>query len=103
MSGKDDGLKSSFDLAMERLAAKGDAAGSITEEQKKALAEVDSEVQAKIAEVEILTNQSLAVARASGDVQKITQLEAEKKDEIRRIRDRGEMDKEGIRKGEGKS
>ena len=103
MSGKEDGLKSSFDLAMERLAAKGEAAGSITEEQKKALAEVDSEVQAKIAEVEILTNQSLAAARASGDAQKIAQLEAEKKDEVRRIRERGETEKESIRKGEDQS
>jgi hypothetical protein len=54
----DDQLKSAYDLAMERFKKKDAEAGVVhqplTDEQKAAIAELRSQYQAKIAELEIL-------------------------------------------------
>lgn len=54
----DDGLKSAYELAMERFKKKDAEAGVVqkplTEEQKAAIAEIRNRFQAKIAELEIL-------------------------------------------------
>lgn len=54
----DDGLKSAYELAMERFQKKDTEAGVVhqplTDEQKAAIAELRSQYQAKIAELEIL-------------------------------------------------
>src|SRR5262245_2553813 len=56
--GNDDGLKSAYELAMERFKKKDAEAGverkPLTESQRAAVAEVRSFYQAKIAELEIL-------------------------------------------------
>lgn len=93
------GLKSALDLAMERLEKKDGRAAALTAEQKSALAEVERAVQAKLAETEIMLNQSLAAARARGDAEEAAKLEEQKRSEFARIRRRGEDDKDRIRSG----
>ena len=60
----DDKLKSAYELAMERFQKKDAEAGivsqSLTDEQKAAIAEVRSQYQAKIAELEILHRGEMA-------------------------------------------
>jgi hypothetical protein len=60
----DDRLKSAYELAMERFQKKDAEAGIVhqplTDEQKAAIAEVRSQYQAKIAEIEILHRGEMA-------------------------------------------
>ncbi|MBU1693801.1 MAG: hypothetical protein KKC51_07535 [Verrucomicrobia bacterium] len=93
------GIKSAYELAMERLAGRGEAPAILSEEQKKALAEVDRQVRAKVAEVEILMDRKMAEARAKPEAEEFQKLAEQKQVEIRRIRERGERDKETLRKG----
>lgn len=98
---KKEGLKSAFDLAMDRLAQKGGALVTLTPEQKTQIAEVGQRAQAKIAEVEILFQKRIADARGSGgEVQeKVRELEANQAHEIAKIRERTEAEKQKIRDG----
>lgn len=56
-------LKSAYEIAMERL-GKPD---TLTEDQKKALGEIDAKFKAQIAEREILVAPQIDAARRSGD------------------------------------
>jgi hypothetical protein len=67
-------MKSSYELAMERL-SKSAPAAKITDEQKKQLAELDSKYAAKIAEREIFLKGELAAAVAKGDGEAYAQIE----------------------------
>lgn len=96
---KGHGLKSALDLALERMGQGAAGSAALNAEQKQALAEVDRAVQAKVAETEIMMTQALAVARANGDEEEIAKIEEQKRDEIARIRRRGEADKDRIRAG----
>lgn len=97
MTDETKGLKSSFDLAMERMAKRGEVITPLTAEQKAALADISTKAKAKIAEVEILYGKKLAEARAGGDAEKITAVEKEMRAEVARIKDREEMDRRRIR------
>jgi hypothetical protein len=96
---KGQGLKSALDLALERMGQRAGGGAALNAEQKQALAEVERGVQAKVAETEIMMAQALAVARAKGDAEEIAKIEEQKRDEIARIRRRGEDDKDRIRAG----
>ena len=93
-------MKSAYELAMERLEKKDGKLKPLTEAQKKAIADIDSQVKAKIAEVEIMSKRDLADARARGDADKIQSIEAERTRAIERARSRGEEDKNRVRNGE---
>jgi hypothetical protein len=67
-------MKSAYELAMERL-NKGTPAAKITDEQKRALAELDSLYAAKVAEREIFLNGEMAKAAEKGDYETLAQLE----------------------------
>jgi len=97
MSKDDGGLKSAYELAMERLAAKEGAGEPLTEEQKAEIAEIEQKAKAKVAELEIMREQDLAAARASGDAEKIAAAETAKRDEINKIKANAEQEKEQIR------
>lgn len=60
-------MKSAYELAMERL-NKSAPAAKITDEQKKALAELDSLYASKIAEREIFLKGEIAKAQNQGDL-----------------------------------
>ena len=92
------GLKSAYELAMERLEQKQGKLGPMNDDQKKALAEIDAQAKAKIAEIEILTGKRIAEARAKGDGEELQKLEAQKLSDIARARSRAESDKEQVRK-----
>lgn len=97
------GLKSAFDLAMERMAARDGGLVNLTAEQKKAIAEIAQRTKAKIAEIEILFAQSLAKARGNPDATKAAEetarTEAERDRAIQKLRDEEERDKDRIRRG----
>jgi hypothetical protein len=92
------GLRSALDLAMERLEKKDGKLAALSDEQKKALAEVDSQLKAKIAEIEILNGKRFAEARAKDDAEEISKIEAQKLADISRARSQAESDKDRIRK-----
>jgi hypothetical protein len=101
MAGKKEepGIKSALELAMERMDRKGGSVPVFSAEQKEALSQVDRELQAKIAEEEILMGQQAAEARAQGDVDGAALLEERKAGEIGRLRRRAEKKKKDIREG----
>ena len=96
---KDSGLKSSFDLAMERMAAKTGGITRLSDAQKKAIAEVNRKTQAKIAELELLYRDRLAAARKADDpaLEKVKAVDAEYQREVERAKSQDEAEKERIR------
>lgn len=92
-----DALKSSFDLAMERLAKRGEGITSLSTEQKEAMAEVAIRAKAKVAEVEILYGKKIAEAQAAGDAEKAAKIEIEQRAEITKIKEREETERARIR------
>ena len=100
---KDDksGLKSAYDLAMERMGGKDGTLVTLSDEQKRAIAAEGQKTKARVAEVEIMYQQRLAKAAAGTDAEKVAkdvaQMEAERSAEIQKIRDAGERAKERVR------
>jgi hypothetical protein len=98
----DDRLKSAYDLAMERFQKKDAEAGVVhqplTDEQKAAIAELRSQYQAKIAELEILHRGQTAGMMDPGEReladaqyrQERGRLERERESKIDRARNQGE-------------
>ena len=97
MKKNETGLKSSFDLAMERMAKRGEGISALTDDQKKAMADISTRIKAKIAEVEILYGKKIAEARAAGDAEKAGKIEEEKRYEIARHREKEESERRRIR------
>jgi hypothetical protein len=94
------GLKSAFDLAMERLAGKDGPLARLSQEQKKSIAEIAQKTKAKIAETEILFRDRIAKARAAGDEEKAKQAEEQMTAEINKLRAQEEEQKEKVRRAE---
>jgi hypothetical protein len=67
-------MKTAFELAMERL-SKNAPSVTLTAEQKKELAELDSVYAAKIAERELLVKSQIEKAIDAGEAEAIEQLE----------------------------
>lgn len=95
---KTSGLKSAFDLAMERMARQGEGLATLSEEQKKELAEIGTRTKAKIAEVEIMYDKKLAELRAGSDAEALAKVEEEKRTAIARLRDREADERRKIRR-----
>lgn len=66
-------MKSSYELAMERL-EKASPTAKLTAEQKKEIAELESKAKAKTAEREIALKDAIAAATEAGDFEKVDQL-----------------------------
>lgn len=94
------GLKSSFDLAMERLAGREGAGKSLSAEQKKAIGELERKAKAQVAELEIMLASRLAAA--GDDFEKAEKVKSDHQDQIARIRAKTEEEKERIRQESGK-
>jgi hypothetical protein len=88
-------MKSSYELAMERL-NKTAPASKLTAAQKKQLAELDSKYTAKIAEREIALNGE--IARAADDVEKEESLREQLVNERRKLQAELEEKKEAVRR-----
>ena len=93
-------MKSSYDLAMEKLAAKLPPSGpKLTKAQKASLAKLDNLFKAKIAERELDLNPKIAAARAKGDAEAAQKFEEILRAEIAKLRGKLEDEKEKVRQG----
>lgn len=97
---KEPGLKSALDLAMERLGGGGGAPRTLSDEQKRAIADIEKQAKAKIAEIEILMGKRIGEAREKGDAEELQKIEEQKRVDVARVRDRAESDKERVRDGQ---
>ena len=95
-------MKSAYELAMERL-QKGSPSLSLTEKQKKELAEIDSKYRAKIAEKELFLRDQIRKAQTEGKPDEVDSLEKQLASEIRRLHENCETAKEKLRTEFGKS
>ena len=89
-------MKSAYELAMERL-EKASPSISLTEAQKKEIAEVDSTYRAKIAEKEVFLKDQIRKAQNAGNSEEAESLENQLASEIRRLREDCEAKKEKLR------
>ncbi|MBI5396167.1 MAG: hypothetical protein HZA91_12800 [Verrucomicrobia bacterium] len=92
-------MKSSYELAMERLGKTGGPERKVTDEQKRRIAELDSVYKAKIAELEIGMEGRIAAARAAGDAEQFEKLKQQLVIERQKLRDDCEAKKEKVRQG----
>ena len=90
------GMKSAYELAMERL-EKTSPSVALTENQKKEIAEVDSVYRAKIAEKELFLNDQIRKAHAARKFDEVESLEKQLSSEIRRLQEECETKKEKLR------
>jgi hypothetical protein len=89
-------MKSAYELAMERL-EKNSPSVSLTEDQKKEIADVDSMYRAKIAEKELFLKDQIRKAQAAGKLEDVESLEKQFSSEIRRLQEECEAKKEKLR------
>jgi hypothetical protein len=89
-------MKSAYELAMERL-EKASPSISLTEDQKKEIAEVDSTYRAKIAEKEVFLKDQIRKAQNASNSEEVESLENQLASEIRRLREDCEAKKEKLR------
>jgi vacuolar-type H+-ATPase subunit I/STV1 len=97
---KSGGIKSALELAMERMQQKQGDVVPLTHDQKLAIAEIEAETTAKVAEEEIMSKERLRAAYASGDAEAARKVDEEIRGEIARLRERGESRKQKVRRGE---
>jgi hypothetical protein len=88
-------MKSAYELAMERL-EKELPSTTLTEAQKKEIAEVDSIYRAKIAEKEVFLKDQIRKARILGDPE-VQSLEKQLASEIHRLQEECQAKKEKLR------
>lgn len=89
-------MKTAYELAMERL-NKAAPTVKLTPEQKKQLAELDSQCAAKIAERELLLKAEIAKAIDKGDAEAVEQLEKQLASDRKTIRAGFDEKKDKIR------
>jgi len=91
-------MKSAYELAMERLEREDpDAATPLTDAQKAELAKIEKRFKAKKAERKVFLDQQLAKARAEGDREGVQQLERQITDELARLDEEKEAEKDRVR------
>jgi len=89
-------MKSAYELAMSRL-EKTEPSHSLTGKQKKALAEIDSEYAARIAERKIFLEGEMT--KAAGDEETLRELRRQLATDLAVIEEKRELRKEKIRNG----
>jgi len=93
-------MKSAYELAMERL-NKQSPVVKLTEQQKNAIAELESKYKAKIAEREISLKDQIVAAAVAGDAEKMERLEEELARGRRKLQAELEEKKDQVRKAKG--
>jgi hypothetical protein len=98
-------LKSAYELAMERLRARGDDEKSLSPEQRDSIAEIRREYKAKLAEREIMKASRLGrlAERTRPEELEARRLEIEQEhaDERRRLDEEMEAKIRDVREGQG--
>jgi len=92
-------MKTAYELAMERL-SKAAPVKKLTDEQKKSLAELDSQYAAKVAERELALKEEINQATVQGDLEKAEQLAKRLAAERRSLQADLEARKEKVRQGQ---
>jgi hypothetical protein len=93
-------MKSSYELAMERLAKSDPAAGKpLTAGQKARLAEIDRVYKGKFAEREIFLKERLEKARSGTDADELDKIKRQIVSEKARLDEEREAEKESVRRG----
>jgi hypothetical protein len=87
-------MKSAFELAMSRL-EKESPTQKLTDEQKAKLAEVDNEINAKIAERKLFLEDELR--KAAGEPKVESELRKQLSAELARLEEKREREKEKVR------
>lgn len=90
-------MKSAYELAMERLNSEEPQEKPLSEDQKKALAEIDERYRAKAAEREIFLKQKLGDAISKGEMREAEAIRKQISSEKRRIEDDCEAAKDKVR------
>jgi len=88
-------MKSSYELAMERMGGGDDK--PLSDEQKAKIAEIDSKYKAKIAERKIFLEKSLSDAQAQGNEEEIELVRRQLNDEVADLEAKSESEKDKIR------
>lgn len=91
-------MKSAYQLAMERL-EKQSPTRQLSEDQKAAIADIESTARAKVAEQELFLRDKIAAAAEEGKYDDAAQLEKQLAYEIRKINEDAEAKKEKVRSG----
>lgn len=89
-------MKSAYELAMERL-NKDQPSVTLTDEQKKQLADVDSTFKAKIAEKELFLKNEIQKAQVSGKLDEVEGLQNQLTSDVQRLKEECEARKEKLR------
>jgi hypothetical protein len=88
-------MKSAYELAMERLEKEKPSGPPITDDQKKAIAEIHEKYEAKIAQAKIMADQELFSAQ--GDYQTTEQIRARLREEIQKLEEERDYKKQQVR------
>ncbi|MGH7970219.1 MAG: hypothetical protein ACREIC_15970 [Limisphaerales bacterium] len=89
-------MKSAYELAMERL-NKSSPTIKLTDDQKRQLADLDSQCAAKIAERELLLEGEIAKAENKGDLEALEQLQKQLVSDRKSLRADFDEKKEKVR------
>ena len=90
-------MKSAYELAMERLAAK-EPVVQLTADQKERIAAVEVKCKADIAAKELLLQSELAKSLAAGATDDAAKILRQLTDEIRRLEEKREREKDAVRR-----
>ena len=85
-------MKSAYELAMERLEKQAPSV-KVTDEQRAAIAEIDSTYRAKIAEREVFLASLIAKATAAREMMEVESLRVQLSSEVRRLQEECETKK----------
>ncbi len=91
-------MKTAYELAMERL-SKDAPSIKLTDDQKRRLAELESECVAKIADRELFLKGEIVKAIDKGDAEAVQQLEKQLVSDRKTLRTQCEEKKEQVRTG----
>jgi hypothetical protein len=94
-------MKSAYELAMERL-LKNQPSVTLSDEQKKQLAEIDATFKAKIAEREVFLKEQITKAQMAEKFEEAEQLQQQLLHEVRRLNEDCDSKKEKLRASFGK-
>lgn len=89
------GLKSAYELAMERMAGQTGAGAPLSNGQKARIAEIENIAKARVAELEILFARKKA--QASSDADALALLQREFSEQVAAIRGRADAEKDAVR------
>lgn len=91
------GMKSAYEIAMEKLEKSEGKHAPLSDEQKKRIAEVNDELEARLAEIKITGEARMQEARSAGDMAGLEELQQERLNDMQKAREEAEAKKKEIR------